>query len=137
VKRSQGSGEITGVLFALAFAICFVVLIVWVADQPSRHHVKKYVTKDHRVYLHEQNGMWFEFIVPDTGNSQPYWVRVAVGPRPEEIEEEENAVIEEEANGEPEGEATDTGSDTGNGDTGDTGGDSGGDGGDGGDGGGE
>lgn len=131
MKRFQrGSGEIGSILLAVAFVIAIIAFIGWAIDQPSRHRVKKYVTKDHHVFLRESDDSWWEYIVPDTGNSQPYWGRVSAGPRAEDIEEEENATVEEETGGQPEGDAFD--SPGAEGGTGDTGGDSGGDGGDGG-----
>lgn len=113
-------------LILAAFVAVFGYALIHMPGCGARHHVKKVVTKDHHIFLHQlDTNDWFEFIVPDTGNSQPYWSRVPSGPKTEEVEQEEDATVEENDSGMPEGDVSDGGGDAG-GDSGDSGGDGGG-----------
>lgn len=147
-QRGGAEAVVGGIIAFLFVCLLGALLIAAVSSDNeaakhhrSKHHSKLVVTLDHKLYAHNDDDSWWEFIptdldgfrftMPSEGASKIVlpsgsWTRVAVAPPASQVEEEE-ATVEETVEGQP--------SETGEGDMGsdsDSGGDSGGDGGDGG-----
>lgn len=157
MSNSRQRGEIEGMMAVfltvlMAVAMVFVVVMLSAQSHRAKHHARLVKTRDHRLLVQNDNGSWWAYVfkaaekMPDIELPVPgsddfklppgSWQRVPA-PGASEIEEDEEATIEEMDTGEPSedvsgniGEDSDGNSpaDSG-GDAGDSGGDAGGDGG--------
>ena len=134
---------------AVVLGIIAIVVILFVLlhhhHGRHKHQAKLVKTRNHKIYVENHDGSWYTFIesggdmdvnLPPAGSSSfrlppGTWVKTDP-PREDEVEEEEEATVEESDVGQPEADAEgDIGADSDSADSGgsDSGGDSGGDGG--------
>jgi hypothetical protein len=154
VNKQRGEGELF-LLFCIIGALLLFCVVGLLSESHHRtkHHATLVKTHDHRILVRSENGSWWAYVakaaekvelpdieLPTPGSDSfklpPGTWQKAEAPRLSEIEEEEEATVEEMDSGEPSEDASgDIGADSdGNAGVGDAdgGGDAGGDGGDGG-----